>query len=91
MTIIINTCYGGFSLPEDFCKTYNMRRYEDIERTDERLVNYVRERGGVVKCNCAELRLVELPDNMTDYEITEYDGYERVICVVNGKLVHLCD
>lgn len=30
--------------------------------------------------------VIELPDNTTDYMVTEYDGWESIIYVVDGKL-----
>ena len=86
MTIVINTCFGGFSLPDDFCKKYNMKRHDRINRTDERLVNYVREHGGVVEFHYSKLCAYEIPENATDYRISEYDGAESIIYVVDGKI-----
>lgn len=85
MKIVINTCFGGFSLPKEFCEKYNMRTYEDIERTDPRLVSFVESRGRV-KENCALLVVEEIPDNATDYMIVEYDGAEDLYCVIDGKI-----
>ena len=85
MKIVINACYGGFSLPKEFCEKYNMRTYEDIKRTDPRLVSFVESRGRV-KENCALLIVEEIPDNATDYMIVEYDGAEDLYCVIDGKI-----
>ena len=86
MTIITNRCWGGFSLPDDFCEAYGLERYDDIDRTDERLVNYVREHNNVVEFGCSKLVAVETPDETTDYEINDYDGMETIIYVVDGKI-----
>lgn len=85
MKIVINACFGGFSLPKEFCEKYNMRTYEDIERTDPRLVSFVESRGRVEE-NCALLIVEEIPDNATDYMIVEYDGAEDLYCVIDGKI-----
>ena len=85
MKIVINTCFGGFSLPTEFCKKYNMEPYDDIERTDERLVSFIESRGRIRE-GCTMLVVKEIPDNATDYMITEYDGAEGIIYVVDGKL-----
>jgi nitroreductase len=37
---------------------------------------------------CGDLEVVEIPDTATDWEIDEYDGWESVVYVVNGKLHH---
>lgn len=84
MKIVINICSGGFSLPTEFCKKYNMKAYDDIERTDERLVSFVESRG-CIREGCSMLVVKEIPDNATDYMIT-YDGAEGIIYVVDGKL-----
>ena len=88
MKVVINTCFGGFSLPHAFCYTYGFDKYDYIERTDERLINYVEERGGVVKEGSTKLRVVNVPDNCTDWEISEYDGAESIIYVVDGTIKH---
>ena len=85
MKIVINNCFGGFSLPTEFCKKYNMDTYDDIERTDERLVSFVESRG-CIRERCSMLVVMEIPDNATDYMITDYDGAEGIIYVVDGKL-----
>lgn len=85
MKIVINECFGGFSLPKEFCEKYHMDKYDDIDRTDERLVSFVESRGHV-KENCARLVVEEIPDNATDYMISDYDGAESIYYVVNGKI-----
>jgi len=88
MTIITNQCYGGFHLPQDFCDQYGLMRYSRIDRTDPRLIQYVRDHGGEVEDDSADLVAVEIPDSCTDWELTEYDGMESITYVVGGKLFH---
>lgn len=89
MKLVINTCFGGFSIPDEFCKELGLKNsYSFITRDDERLINLIERNGGVIEGFCSRLRVVELSDEVTDYEIVEYDGLERIICVVNGKLCH---
>ena len=86
MKLVINGCFGGFSLPEGFCEKYGFEScYVDIARDDERLVQWMEEHPedeGV----CTDLQIVEIPDEATDYHIDEYDGFETVVYVVDGKL-----
>lgn len=89
MTIVINTCYGGFHIPEPLREQYGLKRYDNIDRADPRLVGFVREHGGLYEEGCAELMLCTIPDEATDWELNEYDGVESVIAVVDGKIVHL--
>lgn len=88
MKIVINREYGGFSLPETFCEKYGFDTYSDIDRTDERLINFVENNGGEVKVFCGILEITEIPDTATDWEIFEYDGLETVIYVLDGKIHH---
>lgn len=49
----------------------------DIPRDDKHLIEIVENFGDKVDGSCAELRIVEIPDD-ADWEISEYDGRERV-------------
>ena len=89
MKLVINRCYGGFSLSNSAVKALDLRSaYADIERDDERLIALVEANADEASGDCAKLRIVELPDDITDYEVDEYDGYESVIYVLNGKIYH---
>ena len=90
MKVVVNRCYGGFSLPKKFCDKYGLARFDDIERTDPRLIAFVEENSELCQhFNCASLRIVEIPDETTDWQINEYDGLESIIAVINGKIVWL--
>ena len=54
--------------------TINSRR---INRDDETLVKVVEELGESANGECAELKIIEIPDDV-DWEIAEYDGVEWV-------------
>lgn len=93
MKIIINSCYGGFDLstwaldkagiPYDDRGIYDL---DDVDRTNPKLVAIVEEDSERASGDCAELEVVEIPDNATDWVIDEYDGCERVLYVVKGKI-----
>ena len=89
MTLVLNKSYGGFSVPSAFVSKYHLDwdTVDEIERNDPRLVEFVRKHANS-KGRLNSLALVEIPDDSTDYEINEYDGYESVIYVLNGKLYH---
>lgn len=93
MKIVINRCYGGFAIPEQYLEQLNLRsEYSHIERTDPRLISLIEEHGGTlekIKHGPARLTIVEIPDEATDYEICDYDGFETIICVLDGKLHHI--
>lgn len=87
MQIVINTCFGGFCLSKRAVKELGLRSaYDDVDRTNYRLIQLVEQ--GVADGKYAKLTVAEIPDECTDYEITEYDGAERITYVLNGKLHH---
>jgi hypothetical protein len=89
MKIVINACHGGFSLSEEaqklFCQ-YSMIEwkdwqedwsYYDIERNNQHLVRVVEELGDSANGRFAELKVVDIPDEV-EWQIDEYDGAEWV-------------
>lgn len=100
MDILINQCYGGFGLSNEACELLGFPKYvsefdkelhyeysESKARTDPRVIALYKEKGSkFMSGEYAELALFHIPDNATDYEIYEYDGYECVTYVVNNKL-----
>jgi hypothetical protein len=96
MKVVINRCFGGFSVSKEI---YEMMGLEwdgygyafDDDRTNEKLIECI-EKIGTEKSSeeyrFASLEVVEIPDNATDWEISNYDGVEEVIAVIDGKLVH---
>ena len=82
MKIVVNRTYGGFRLPEAFCRKYGIESpYADIDRNDERLIDWL-ERNHSNR----PLEVVEIPNNITDWTINEYDGAEQIIYVQGGLL-----
>lgn len=121
MKIVINNCYGGFSLNplgllrlaelKDFPTLYftqgcyknkkiipleeaikgndlfvlaytdieykNLFSEDDYERNDKHLVQVVEELGKKADGRLAELKIVEIPDNVK-WNISYYDGMETV-------------
>ena len=60
--------------------TYGARWFgygSDWERHDPRLVEAVEALGKAASGECADLKVVEIPDGV-DYEIEEYDGNEHI-------------
>ncbi len=125
MKIVINRCYGGFSLSHQAIMRYaelsgfklhtyihdyknnTLRPYKegdketfthyykqprtgdrkidnenyisvyDFERTDPILIQVIEELGPRANGNCAELTVIEIPDNI-EYTIEDYDGIEHI-------------
>jgi hypothetical protein len=86
--IVLNYCYGGYSLSEEAMRLLNTddsRAYEE-DRTNPRLVEVVETLGEKADGHCAALVVRTIPDEATDYLITEYDGSETLYVVVDGKI-----
>lgn len=86
MKFVINNCFGGYGLSEDFLAKYG-EEVEGLERNDPKLVAAVEEFGEEEASGfAAKLCIKEIPDDYTDYYIEEYDGAESLIYVRDGKL-----
>lgn len=107
MEVVINGCFGGFSLSEEGVREYFKRKGKtlyvkgdgcinhyytspdmtdesyfseyDIKRDDPDLVAIVKELGEKANGSCAELHVVEIPDEIPNgWYIDEYDGIESI-------------
>lgn len=82
MKIVLNRAYGGFCLPLEYADPLGL----DIDnnsfevRTDPKFIEYVTANPWY------DLRVIEFPDEATDFDIQEYDGYEELIYVIDGKI-----
>jgi hypothetical protein len=82
MKVIINSCYGGFSVNESVASRFGIEdRYAgpyDSEsiRTHAGLIALI-ESGKYEDETSSSLEVIEIPDNY-GYFISEYDGYESV-------------
>ena len=87
MELVVNKCFGGFGISE---QAHAWLGTDDTpDRDDPRLVECVRALGDKANGRYARLYITELPYDVTDWEIAEYDGLEYVICVRNGKIYHM--
>ena len=85
MKLVINKDYGGFGYGladeyDDFVRGFS----DEEQRANSELVAFVESHPD----ECGDLAVVEIPDTATDWEIDEYDGWESVTYVVDGKLNH---
>ena len=86
MKFVINKCFGGYELSQDFLDKYG-EELSVLKRNNPKLVSAVEEFGEDKASGFyANLRIVEIPDDYTDYYIDEYDGAETLIYVKDGKL-----
>ncbi|MEY4331951.1 MAG: hypothetical protein RLZZ196_689 [Bacteroidota bacterium] len=83
MKIVINTRHGGFGLSQEakirYLKETNLDKISDSEipRDDPVLIKIVEEMGSAAAGRYAELKVVEVPDDV-NWFIEEYDGDEWV-------------
>ena len=94
MKILVNCCYGGFGFSD-----FGMAKLKENNLTDDKYSFNIRTNPEVIKLaekygdelfdEYSDVEIEELPDNMTDYDIQEYDGYETVIYVLDGKIFYL--
>ena len=87
MKVVVNTTWGTFKVSAETAAKLGMKSvYDSISRYDPRLVEIV-EKFPEVEPN---LTVLDIPEEATDWEISEYDGKEHVICVVDGLIKHIC-
>lgn len=83
MKMVINANYGSFGL--DVAEQYeDWVRDLEGDRFNAELVEFVETHPD----ECGDLAIVIIPDEATDWEMDEYDGWETIIYVLNGKIVH---
>ena len=82
MKIVINNTYGGYEVPDAICCRLGCDRYDDSDevRTNPEFIAYVENTPDTT------LAVAIIPNDATDWEILDDGGWERIICVVNGKL-----
>lgn len=85
MKFVLNKRFGGFGL-SDWAE--EQMGCSEPYRDDPKLIALVENYPDKVSDWCAYLRVVEIPDDSTDYEINEYDGSESITYVVDGKIYH---
>lgn len=79
--IVINRCYGGFSLSKEGMKFLDLecdgKNVPSLPRDDPKLVECVEKLGEKANGVCAELRIVEIPIDV-EFVIFENCGWEHV-------------
>ena len=84
MKIVINKCYGGFGLSKEAEELYVQKKNisgpfrGDILRNDSVLVEVVETLGDKASGIYSKIKVVEIPDDVADWRIEEYDGWEHI-------------
>ena len=85
MKIAINTCFGGFALSSEavlFLKNKGLSEVDmlgiGLERTDPRLIEVIEKLGKKASAAGENIKIVEIPDDVKDWYIDDYDGVETV-------------
>ena len=90
MKLVICRSYGSFDLPKPLLHLNSLQDdYRMLSvRSEPNLVKWVEEHpeGFDNEWTHVTLKAVEIPDDSTDYLITDCDGVETVYYVVNGKI-----
>lgn len=85
MKVLINKCFGGFSVSQYAIDRFNERTGYNVRscyaleehRDDPVLIDIVEELGEMANGFCAKLVIAEVPDGY-DYSISDYDGMETI-------------
>ena len=83
MKVVINRCFGGFSISQKGIELYNKITGKNqtsqyrFERTDPDLIRVIEQLGDEADGSCARLDIVDIPDGI-NWEIDDYDGKESI-------------
>lgn len=89
--VVLNNCYGGFSLSEKACKFLGLKLSDYLasrlySRDDPKLVECIEVLGEEANGLCADLVIVEYDDRNYTYDIDNNDGLESLVLV---PIVHM--
>ena len=89
MIFVLNKCYGGFSISQFAMERLGVSDpYTCLTPLQIDALAALINEFGSERCSGrnAKLKVVEVPDTMTDWIINEYDGIEVLTYVVDGKI-----
>ena len=107
MKVVYNPTFGGFSWPQEIIDTFHISAFGRSReaRTDPKIIVALeeilkpfleKERSNDFYRSWntpgdPELRILEIPDDCSDWMVTEYDGAETIYFVKEGKLYLVTD
>lgn len=84
MKIVLHKAYGLYGHTGVEWLDKLLKKY-DFDRSNDELVKAIENYDGNIRdLDCH--KIAEIPDNVTDFCVYDYDGYEYVIYVIDGKL-----
>lgn len=87
MKIVVNHCYGGFSLSKEAYAYMTDKWDDEDDRTNSEFISLIEEWGSErVSGPYAKLKIIEIPDESTDWIMEETDGFEEILYVLDGKI-----
>lgn len=80
MKVVINDSFGGFGLSDKALKMLGVKYDFELEsdRTNPRLIEVVEKLGKEASGPYAALRVIEIPDDVKEWYIDNYDGIETI-------------
>lgn len=90
MKVLINRCFGGFSISDEAKNLYKERSgvkdyvssYCEELRDDPILINIVEELGELAYDGATKLMIYEVPEGYS-YRVHNYDGFETIHLKIN--------
>lgn len=90
MKILVNKSYGGYGFTEDFRNRFNLARFDQEKiknRTRSDIIEAVEDDlTGSFNGEYADIVVVVIPEEATDWLLSDYDGVETIYYVVDGKI-----
>lgn len=91
MKILVNRCFGGFRFSNFGHSLVDELKADKSAleiRTSPEIIALAEEYGEEMFSDYSDVEVAEIPDNATDFDINENDGYETIIYVINGKIYY---
>lgn len=94
MKLLLNKCFGSFSLNPNNTQLLEKLNHicpiNSLEfRANKDVINILEDymkKGYNINSEHSKITIVDIPDNITDFTIQDYDGWEICIFVIDGKL-----
>ena len=84
MKMVIVRDYADYTLTLECLAYVGTFDESEVEPNDPKLIEFIEENG--INATGTGIKLVEIPNNATDWEIEEEDGEEFVKYVFNGQM-----